>query len=78
MNAREWWLIIIGTVGAMINGSIFPLFAVFFGEILEVFSLPSEQVFGEIHLWAGLYILLGVVSGVAIFCKVRYSTSHTK
>ena len=64
----------------MINGSIFPLFAVFFGEILEVFGLPSEQVFDEIHLWAGLFVLLGVVSGISQFSKVGdplYTHIHT-
>ena len=70
MNAREWWLIVLGVLGAVVNGSIFPLFAIFFGEILEVFGLPAEEVFGEIHLWAGLFILLGVVSGISQFSKV--------
>ena len=76
LNGREWWLIGLGTLGAIINGSMFPLFALFFGEVLEVFSLPSDEVFGEIHLWAGLFILLGVVSGVAQFSKVK--TNHHK
>ena len=71
MNAKEWWLIVLGVLGAMINGSIFPLFAIFFGEILEVFGLPADEVFGEIHLWAGLFIVLGVVSGLSQFSKVR-------
>ena len=77
---REWWLIILGTLGAMVNGSMFPLFALFFGEVLAVFSRPSDQVFGGIHIWAGLLVLLGVVSAVAQFAKVRqtvyYSSLH--
>ena len=66
---------VLGTLGAMVNGSMFPLFALFFGEVLEVFSLPSEQVFGEIHLWAGLFLLLGVVSFFAQFAKVRQTVT---
>ena len=64
-------------LGAAANGSIFPLFAIFFGEVLEVFGLPADQVLGEIHLWAGLYMVLGVVSGVSIFSKVTYSFDGT-
>ena len=36
MNAREWWLIILGLGGAAVNGSVFPLFAIVFGEVLGV------------------------------------------
>ena len=70
MNSKEWWLIILGVLGAGFQGSIFPLFAVFFGEILAVFALPSDQVLDEIHVWAGLFLVLGVVSFVSVFFKV--------
>ena len=70
MNAKEWWIIILGLVGAVINGSIWPLFALFFGEILEVFARPVDQIIDGIHLWAGLFIVLGVVSGAGVFLKV--------
>ena len=69
-NAKEWWLIILGVIGAAINGSIFPLFAVFFGEILGVFGDPMNAL-NRIHMWAALFIVLGIVSGIAIFLKVN-------
>ena len=53
------------------NGCIWPAFALLFGEILEVFARPPEEILDEVHLWAGLFIVLGVVSGTAIFCKVQ-------
>ena len=70
MNAREWWIIILGVMAAAINGCITPLFAILFGEVLAVFALPADEVFDEIHPWAALYITLGVVAGIAIFIKV--------
>lgn len=70
MNAKEWWLIVLGVLGAAFQGSIFPLFAVFFGEILAVFALPADQVLGEIHVWAGMFVALGVVSFLSVFAKV--------
>ena len=68
-NAKEWWLILLGTIGSAINGSINPLFAVLFGEILEVFVNP-DTVLERIHPWAGAFFAIGVVSGIAIFAKV--------
>ena len=70
LNAREWWIIIIGLLGAAVNGSIWPLFALLFGEILEVFARPADEILDSIHLWAGLFIVLGIVSGTGVFLKV--------
>lgn len=70
LNAKEWWIILLGLLGALVNGSMLPFFSIIFGEILFVFSLPTDQVLDEIHLWAGLFILLGVVSGLGQFLKV--------
>ena len=70
-NAKEWWLIVIGAIGSVINGSINPLFAVLFGEILEVFVEPAT-VLSSIHPWAGGFLAIGVVSGIAIFAKVSF------
>ena len=36
LNSKEWYLIALGVVGAAVNGSIFPLFAIIFGELLNV------------------------------------------
>ena len=71
LNAKEWWLILIGVIGSAVNGSINPLFAVLFGEILEIFVDPST-VLTRIHPWAGGFLVIGVVSGIAIFAKVTY------
>ncbi len=70
LNAPEWWIILIGIFGAAINGGFFPVWAILFGEVLTVFSLPADEVLDEIHLYAGLYIVLGFVSGTAYFLKV--------
>ena len=75
-NGPEWWIIILGLVGAVVNGVIFPSFALFFGQVLQVFTLPPNEVLSAIHLWAGLFIVLGTVSGVAIFFKVRIYIEH--
>lgn len=72
LNAKEWWLIILGVIGAALNGSIFPLFALVFGEILRVFSLQGDELLAGIGMWAGMFVVLGIVSGVGVFLKVRW------
>ena len=57
-------------LGAAVNGMIWPSFALLFGEVLKVFALPRDEVLDEIGLWAGLFVVLGLVSGVGVFLKV--------
>lgn len=71
VNAPEWWLIVIGVLAAMINGSVFPVYSILFGEVLRVFQMPPDQVLDEIDVWAILFLALAVASGIAIFFKVR-------
>lgn len=69
-NGREWWLIALGVLGAVVNGATFPAFAVIFGEVLEVFSRPADQVLEATHLWAGLFLVLGTAAAVGLLVKV--------
>ena len=72
-NANEWWLIGLGLLGSLILGSVFPAFAIFFGEVLQVFTRPTNEILNALHPWAALFLVLGTVSGIAVFLKV---TSH--
>lgn len=72
LNSKEWWIIVFGVLGCTLIGSLFPVFSVVFGEILRVFSLGANEVTSAIHPWAGLYIVLGLVSGIGVFLKVIY------
>jgi ABC-type multidrug transport system fused ATPase/permease subunit len=67
LNAREWPFIALGILGSFIEGVAFPLFAIFFGEVLSVFTSTDPE--SEVALWSGLLFLLGVVSGIGIFMK---------
>ena len=78
INAKEWWMILLGSIGSAINGSINPLFAVLFGQVFEVFFNPNtDEVLNSVHPWAGLFLVFGVVSGVAIFFKVNKQVQKT-
>ena len=71
LNSKEWWMIVLGVIGSTLHGCIFPLFAFVFGEILRVFSLPADEVLSGIGLWAGLFLVIGSVSALGVFLKVR-------
>ena len=61
----------IGVLGAVINGSIFPIYSILFGEVLRVFQeTVAEDIVEEITIWAVLFLVLAVVSAIAIFFKV--------
>ena len=70
LSSREWWLLLLGVLGSVVDGAVYPVFAIIFGEALEVFSLPASQVVPNIHKWAELFLVLGVVSGISVFIKV--------
>ena len=71
LNRKEWWIILVGSLAAMISGAGFPIFAVLFGGVTKVFINSSRDVFSDIHPWASGFILLGVGMGAAIFVKVH-------
>ena len=71
INSCRWFIVfLLGVAGALVQGIVFPTFAYFFGQVLRVFTLPFNQVLGAIHMWAGMFLLLGFVSGIATFAKV--------
>ena len=74
-NAKEWWIIILGLIGAAFAGSLWPILGILFGEIIRTFSLPPDQVLNEVNLWAGLYMVIGLVAGTGVFMQV--SVIHT-
>ena len=53
----------------MLTGAIYPAFAIIFGSLLDIFTLPPEERFDEIPVLAGMFLVLVAVSGIAIFLK---------
>ena len=51
-------------------GSAFPIFSIIFGEVLDVLTLPSDEVLASVHPWAAGFIGIGLATGTANFLKV--------
>lgn len=69
-NAKEWWIITIGVITATINAAVFPCFSLLFGELLQIFERPRDEIINAVHPWAALFIALGIISGITNFLKV--------
>lgn len=60
-NAPEWPYLLVGTVGAILNGVIWPIFAIVFSEITVVLVNPDSTV-AEVNRWALFFFAIGCAS----------------
>uniref|UniRef100_A0A8V1A6Y4 ATP binding cassette subfamily B member 11 n=1 Tax=Gallus gallus TaxID=9031 RepID=A0A8V1A6Y4_CHICK len=62
-NASEWPYMVIGSLGAAVNGALSPLYALLFSQILGTFSiLDEEKQKVQINGVCLLFVLVGIVS----------------
>ncbi|XP_053327619.1 bile salt export pump-like [Spea bombifrons] len=62
-NAPEWPYLLSGSLGAAVNGTLSPLYAVLFSQILGTFSLPDEaEQRRQINGICLLFVIIAIVS----------------
>ena len=71
-SAPELRVIILGLLGSIVYGAVYPTLSVLYGEVLKVYASPSGEIINRLHLFASLFIVMGVVVGCASFVQVRY------
>ncbi|XP_028280398.1 ATP-dependent translocase ABCB1 [Parambassis ranga] len=70
LNISEWPFILVGTICAIINGAIQPLFAVLFSKIITVFAEPDPVVVRErSNFFSLMFVAIGGVSFVTMFLQ---------
>ncbi|XP_045901254.1 ATP-binding cassette, sub-family B (MDR/TAP), member 4 [Micropterus dolomieu] len=70
LNLSEWPYILLGTICAIINGAMQPVFAVIFSEIIFVFAEPDQEIVRRNSAFYSLmFALIGVVSFVTMFLQ---------
>ncbi|XP_034084197.1 ATP-binding cassette, sub-family B (MDR/TAP), member 4 isoform X1 [Gymnodraco acuticeps] len=68
LNIPEWPYILVGTICAIINGVMQPLFAIIFSNIITVFAHPDPAVVRtRASYFSLMFVLIGAVSFVAMF-----------
>ncbi|XP_059173798.1 ATP-dependent translocase ABCB1-like isoform X1 [Physella acuta] len=69
LNSPEWYFIILGCFGSIVNGGVQPAFAVIFSKILAVFAKPKDEQEDDIRDYSLLLFGLGLISFVTMFLQ---------
>ena len=71
-DRQMWGVILVGCLAALVAGTVWPAMAIVFGEVLDVFSLPNNEVLANTHRWGGTFLAVGVAAAIAVLIKVRF------
>ncbi|GFO24716.1 multidrug resistance protein 1 [Plakobranchus ocellatus] len=69
MNSPEWFFILLGCFGSIVNGGVQPAFAIIFSEILDVFREDEKTQKDRIFEYSMILLGLGVMSLVTMFLQ---------
>ncbi|XP_026394658.1 ABC transporter B family member 11-like [Papaver somniferum] len=62
LNKPELHVLLLGVVAAVINGIVFPAFAVMFSGMISTFYEPPSKLRRDARFWALMFVGLGIVS----------------
>ncbi|KAM0028056.1 putative ABC-type xenobiotic transporter [Helianthus debilis subsp. tardiflorus] len=65
LNKPEIPVLIIGSISAIINGTIFPLFSILLSSMIKTFYEPPQKMKSDSKFWALMFVILGVLSFLA-------------
>ncbi|KAJ9585114.1 hypothetical protein L9F63_020544, partial [Diploptera punctata] len=70
-NKPEWPFILVASLGSIVVGCSMPIFAVLFGDIIEVLSRPDEEdVRDDSNLYSLYFVIAGIVVGFSNFLMI--------
>jgi ABC-type multidrug transport system fused ATPase/permease subunit len=73
INAPEFWMFAVGSLGSIGTGVLFPLFSLVFATIINVFGLPDrDERNKEVNFWALMFFLLALGAFVANFISITF------
>ncbi|KAL8224785.1 hypothetical protein R6Q57_017342 [Mikania cordata] len=65
LNKPEVPVIIVGSIAAIINGTIFPIFSILLSSMIKIFYESPHKMESDSKFWALMFVVLGVVSFIA-------------
>ncbi|KAJ3163045.1 hypothetical protein HDU86_002214 [Geranomyces michiganensis] len=69
LHKPETKMVVIGTIGAIMAGAVFPAYAVCYGFILQVFTITDlDEMRRQANGWAAGFLVIAAVAGVGNFC----------
>ncbi|KAG8370995.1 hypothetical protein BUALT_Bualt13G0041100 [Buddleja alternifolia] len=72
LNKPEIPELILGSLAAIINGTILPLFGLLFSSIIKTFYEPPHELSKNSKFWACMFVVLGVASLLATPLKTYF------
>ncbi|KAM3614454.1 uncharacterized protein V6R79_014590 [Siganus canaliculatus] len=70
LNSSEWPFILVGTISAIINGALQPLFAVIFSKIITVFAETNPDIIREeSNVFSLMFVGIGALTFVTMFLQ---------
>ncbi|MPC45721.1 Multidrug resistance protein 1 [Portunus trituberculatus] len=75
MNSTEWPYMLAGALGSAIQGTIVPLYAIMFGEVLGSLSTADEvEARKQGDYYAVLFLIIGLIAAVSMFIQAYMFT----
>ncbi|KAK0582248.1 hypothetical protein LWI29_023393 [Acer saccharum] len=65
LNKPEIPVLLIGTISAVANGAIFPVFGILISSVISSYYKPPAQLKKDTSFWAQMYTLLGIATFLA-------------
>ncbi|KAL3754342.1 hypothetical protein ACJRO7_001557 [Eucalyptus globulus] len=65
LNKPEAPVLLIGTVAAVVNGTILPIFGILISSVIKTFYEPPHELREDSKFWALMFLVLGIASFVA-------------
>lgn len=72
LNKPEIPILVLGSVAAIVNGVILPLFGLLFANAIETFYKPPDKLKKDSKFWALIMMLLGIATLVAAPAKTYF------
>jgi len=66
LNKPEVPVLLLGSIAAIVNGAVFPVFGLVFSSAITMFYEPPKQQRKDARLWSLLYVGLGLVTLVIL------------
>jgi len=66
LNKPEIPVLVLGSIAAMVHGTVFPIFGLLLSSSINMFYEPAKILKKDSHFWALIYIALGLTNFVMI------------
>ncbi|KAL0437193.1 UNVERIFIED_CONTAM: ABC transporter B family member 11 [Sesamum radiatum] len=72
LNKQEIPELILGSLAAVVNGAILPLFGLLYSSVIKTFYEPADELRKDSRFWACMFVVLGMASLLATPIKTYF------